>query len=249
MLTARYSHGERVDETLVVEQIGIGDFFYHADHLGSVRLLTDDTGAVANTYEYDAYGRVIASSETIAQPYGFTGRERDQESGLYYYRARYYDPVAGRFVSEDPIGLRGGSNTYAYVGGNPIMYVDPLGLLRWPQDIYDDAVDAAEGSRFPEPYNGPQGAYRHCVASCESARENGQIAAQCMGWINEQMRDGQAAGERAMDDHNNAVGRSLGGSAKSFKGCKDASESAVDSGKTINSYEPDPKPKPDQKPK
>ena len=60
----------------------------------------------------------------------FTGREYDSETGLYFYRARYYDPAIGRFISEDPIGFSGGDlNLYAYVRNNPVKYKDPLGLI------------------------------------------------------------------------------------------------------------------------
>jgi RHS repeat-associated protein len=61
----------------------------------------------------------------------YTGREWDPETGLYYYRARYYDPKVGRFISEDPIGFRGGVNFYSYVGGNPINRLDPFGLYHY----------------------------------------------------------------------------------------------------------------------
>jgi RHS repeat-associated protein len=60
--------------------------------------------------------------------FAYTGREWDKETGLYYYRARYYEPMDGRFVSKDPIGFRGGINYYAYARGNPILYRDPKGL-------------------------------------------------------------------------------------------------------------------------
>jgi RHS repeat-associated protein len=67
--------------------------------------------------------------DSANNPNQYTSRENDN-TGLYYYRARYYDPVMKRFISSDPIGLAGGWNTYAYVGGNPISYTDPLGLRR-----------------------------------------------------------------------------------------------------------------------
>jgi RHS repeat-associated protein len=81
---------------------------------------------LTSAVRYDAWGRV----ESGAPPtFGFTGREWDAETGLYYYRARYYDPVIGRFLSEDPIDFDGaGLNFYAYVGGNPATLSDPLGL-------------------------------------------------------------------------------------------------------------------------
>jgi RHS repeat-associated protein len=64
--------------------------------------------------------------------YTYTGREWDKETGLYYYRARYYDPMEGRFIQKDPIGFKGGVNIYAYTKNNPINFRDPTGLLSYP---------------------------------------------------------------------------------------------------------------------
>ena len=90
---------------------------------------SDAAGFVVNSYEYDSYGRIEASIEGIANPFTYTGREQDPESGLYYYRARYYDPEIGRFLSEDPIGFTARDlNLYRYVGNNPVKFVDPDGL-------------------------------------------------------------------------------------------------------------------------
>ena len=126
-LTARYSHGEAVDQPLVLERGG-QSHFYHVDFLGSVRKLTNAAGTVVNTYDTDAYGNFETRSEAVANPYTYTAREFDAESGLHFYRARYYDPVMGRFISEDPIGLESGDvNSYRYVFNNPVMLVDPKG--------------------------------------------------------------------------------------------------------------------------
>jgi len=127
-LQARYSHGEEVDQPLAMTRGG-QSYFYHTDHLGSVRLLTDAAGAVANAYDYDAFGNLEAASfETVANPYAFTARERDAESGLMFYRARYYDPNIGRFISEDPMGFEAEDlNLYRYVFNIPVMGVDPTG--------------------------------------------------------------------------------------------------------------------------
>ena len=109
---------------------GEASYFYQTDHLGSVRLLTDAAGAVANAYDYDAFGNLEATSfETVANPYAFTARERDAESGLMFYRARYYDPKIGRFISEDPIGFEGEMfNLYRYAKNSPVVYLDSYGL-------------------------------------------------------------------------------------------------------------------------
>ena len=104
--------------------------YFHADGLGSTRLLTDTDGGIVNRYDYDPYGGTQQTNPSIQNGYRYTGREQDA-SGLYYYRARYYHPGMGRFVSEDPIGLAGGDlNTYAYVGDDPISFNDPLGLQK-----------------------------------------------------------------------------------------------------------------------
>jgi len=97
--------------------------------LGSVTEITDSAGTVVKTYEYKTFGTLSTETGTIENPYTFTGREYDSETGLYYYRARYYDSTLGRFMQKDPIGIAGGLNQYAYVGNNPVNYVDPWGLL------------------------------------------------------------------------------------------------------------------------
>ena len=70
----------------------------------------------------------MESPGTVEQPYTYTGREFDAESGLYYYRARYYDATTGRFLQKDPLGLDAGINLYAYVDNNPVNLIDPHGL-------------------------------------------------------------------------------------------------------------------------
>ena len=115
----------------VTTSVANATVFYHQDGLGSVTDLTDSTGAVAKSYSYDAYGNILESPGALEQPYTYTGREFDAESGLYYYRARYYDPANGRFVRYDPIGLRGGLNLYRYAFDNPIRFTDPQGTDAW----------------------------------------------------------------------------------------------------------------------
>jgi len=99
---------------------------YLIDALGSTVRLTDKTGAKVVDYTYDPYGNTTADA-IVDNPFQYTGRENDG-TGLYFYRARYYSPNQQRFISEDPIGLRGGINVYGYVGGNPVSLIDPSGL-------------------------------------------------------------------------------------------------------------------------
>jgi RHS repeat-associated protein len=103
------------------------------DALNSTIALTDSTGAITQQYSYDPYGNVTQSDTTsgFTNPYLYTGREADS-TGLYYYRARYYSPTMGRFISEDPLAFGGGQNNfYAYAGGNPISARDPSGKCPW----------------------------------------------------------------------------------------------------------------------
>ena len=130
-LLARYTHGPGIDEPIAVTKAG-STFYYHQDGLGTVTELTDTNGSVAKAYAYDAYGNILESPGTIDQPYAYTGREFDSETGLYYYRARYYDAPTGRFLQKDPIGLGGGLNLYQYVRSSPLNFNDPLGLKSEP---------------------------------------------------------------------------------------------------------------------
>jgi RHS repeat-associated protein len=107
-----------------------GTVQYLGDALGSGVALTTPGGTAATTYTYEPFGRTEATGSPSANAFQYTGRENDG-TGLYYYRARYYDPVRSRFVGEDPIGLRGGPNLFAYVDNSPTMFVDPLGLDRY----------------------------------------------------------------------------------------------------------------------
>jgi RHS repeat-associated protein len=124
---ASYVNGPNIDEPLSAE-IRRDWIYYHADGLGSITALTSHMGNVVQKYEYDSFGNMSLKPHFIKQPYTYTGREFDPETGLYYYRARYYDTKAGRFISRDPIGFDGGDvNLYVYVGNNPINWIDPDG--------------------------------------------------------------------------------------------------------------------------
>ncbi len=122
-LQARYTHSSGIDEPLA-EKRGTTVSYYEADGLGSVTSLSNTSGTLANTYTYDAYGKLTASTGTVVNPFRFTGREWDAETGLFNYRARYYDQNIGRITSEDPISFRGGINFFRYAGNNPVRLVD-----------------------------------------------------------------------------------------------------------------------------
>ena len=127
---ASYLHGPGIDRPLVLLNDG-QDYFYHSDSLGSIAALTDTDGKVSANYQTDAFGNIIDPKGTIQNPFIFTGREYEPDLGLYYYRARYYDPVLGRFLRTDPSGDPAepkGMNSYAYCRNAPTRYIDPQGL-------------------------------------------------------------------------------------------------------------------------
>ena len=107
---------------------GSKTFFYHNDHLGTPHILTDATGSIVWKAAYNAFGKATVQTGQIENNVRFPGQYYDTESGKHYNWHRYYNAKTGRYISEDPIGLDGGMNLYAYVGGNPVNLIDPLGL-------------------------------------------------------------------------------------------------------------------------
>ncbi|POS50485.1 hypothetical protein BJP20_26200 [Escherichia coli] len=102
---------------------------YHCDHRGLPQALISPEGETAWRGEYDEWGNLLGEESTqhLQQSLRLPGQQYDEESGLYYNRHRYYDPLQGRYITQDPIGLKGGWNLYAYPL-NPVQRLDPLGL-------------------------------------------------------------------------------------------------------------------------
>jgi RHS repeat-associated protein len=129
---ASYTYGPGSDDPLVMNRNGMA-YYYKKDGLGSVVALTDSAGNVLHEYKYSVYGKMVEETgNAVENPFTYTSRELDQETGLLYNRARFYDPQIGRFISKDPIGFDGGDvNLYVYVFNSPTNYIDPLGLGGW----------------------------------------------------------------------------------------------------------------------
>jgi RHS repeat-associated protein len=132
------------------------------DNLGTVRDVVNSSGVVQNHIKYDSFGKITSQTSPGNNiRFSFTGREWDALIGLYFYRGRYYDPVVGRFINEDPISFAGGDvNLYRYVNNNPVIYTDPFGYfvpparppLPWILIPLIPLVDLL----FPEPFGDPE---------------------------------------------------------------------------------------------
>jgi RHS repeat-associated protein len=107
---------------------GTQTYYYLTEPSGTVVAMVNGQRAAVNSYQYDPWGAVTGLQEAVANPLRFAAREYDVETGLYYNRARYYDPELGRFISEDPIGLAGGINPFACGADDPVNRSDPAGM-------------------------------------------------------------------------------------------------------------------------
>jgi RHS repeat-associated protein len=152
MTQATYVYGNYVDEILTMDRGG-QTYYYHQNALWSVEAVTNSTGSPVERYDYcggnslqcgDPYGSVSITDgsfnpipanpwgtphSAIGNPWMFTGRQLDEETGIYYYRARYYDPLKGRFLQRDPLGYQAGTNLYEYVRSRPTFATDPTGTI------------------------------------------------------------------------------------------------------------------------
>jgi RHS repeat-associated protein len=130
--TFHYLYGLNID-SVMAQDSPTGMVWSLGDRLGSISLLADAGGVVVNKRTFDSFGRVLSETNpNVKFRYGYTGRETDGETGLDYYRARYYDAGNGRFISVDPMGFGAGdTNLYRYVGNSSTLATDPSGEFAW----------------------------------------------------------------------------------------------------------------------
>jgi RHS repeat-associated protein len=125
---SQYLYGNKTDQVLA-EESGSQVRWLLTDHQGTVKDVVDNTGTVIDHVTYDSFGRIVNQTSPINLRFAYTGRELDDETGQYYYRARYYDAADGRFISEDLIGFNAGdTNISRYVFNSPTNFIDPTGL-------------------------------------------------------------------------------------------------------------------------
>ncbi len=160
---ARYLHGARIDELLARQRASDGRGWYLTDHLGTVRDIANAAGAVVAHVDYSSFGQVLGvSNQSAVDRFLFTGRELDGETGLYFYRARYYSTQLGRFISQDPIRFEAGDfNNYRYVLNSPNMGTDAFGLValvEYSVNLGKQSASTASARLIGE-------ATRRCIAS------------------------------------------------------------------------------------
>jgi RHS repeat-associated protein len=138
-IATTYFNDLGIDNHLRQTSATTGVSYFLTDHLGSTSALADTAANVVEQLSFDSFGNRSGTSRTR---YGYAGRERDPDTGMLYYRARFYDPQLGRFLNEDPIGVSSGQiNFFAYVGNNPVNSVDPMGL--WGRPVHMRIINEA----------------------------------------------------------------------------------------------------------
>lgn len=140
--TKSFAHGLGLE----LASTSTDDYYYDFDALGSTAGLTGAAGSYVNEYAYQPFGRTLLSNETVANSYEYVGEYgvTNEDNGLHFMRARFYDASLGRFTSKDPLRLGGGDfNFYRYAANNPVENIDPLGLFVTNVNTYDGTGCAA----------------------------------------------------------------------------------------------------------
>ncbi len=166
--------GVFTDHPISIEVNGT-KYYYLYNGQGSVTELINADEEVVNKYRYTPFGSPRLKVETVYNPYQYTGRRLDEETGQYYYRARMYSTEQCRFTTQDPAGMQEGPNMYAYVSNNPVNHRDPSGLVT-PNAF----IDGGGGINWGADYNMD---YTYCICKeyyCECATQAGYVDLNCI---------------------------------------------------------------------
>ena len=177
-----YTWGAGIDNLLAI-RTGGATYYTLTDVQGTVWGYVEADNSIVARFEYDAWGNILSSTSSVPalarNRYRFQCREWSAATGLVNFRARWYDPITGRWLSKDPIGLSGGLNLYAFCGNDPVNYADSSGLSVWfdtynkiLKDEYGDVLDLSDDiglfSIGNAIYNGILGAYNEITMALAS---------------------------------------------------------------------------------
>jgi RHS repeat-associated protein len=144
-------------------------YYYHTDQVGSVKAVTDSAGKVVFNADYFAFGTKYTSNGDFDETHGFTGKEYDSDTGLYYYNARWYDSDLGRFISEDPVMDPNNPNLYTYCANNPLKNIDPTGYSSEGSESSDSSAGNSIGSAISNAISAICGAISNAVSAISQA--------------------------------------------------------------------------------
>lgn len=158
---------------------GVETYYYQNDHLGTPQKLFSQSGAVVWSVKYESFGLATVDTATVNNPLRFPGQYYDRETATYYNYSRDYDPSVGRYVESDPIGLKGGMNTYLYVGANPVIYSDRYGLSQVDLGDWNCLYTNPTECFFGHAYEDAQGAVRQTLVAIGT----GSARRECEGYM------------------------------------------------------------------
>jgi len=248
-----FSNG--LDQVLVQMMPNGPSQFYLGDKSESVTTLLENGSSILGTRSYDSYGQTAAEDGSGVGPWYFQGRQWSNTTRLQFHRARYYDPTIGRFISPDPVGLVGDTNTYVFVSNSPPNATDPSGKIpimeylgalgltsllisakSFVESTFDAAVQEAVSRGYPDINHGKGDAYKHCLTTLYVAAIAGPVLSFWAGWLHEIEGGGNThPGDFWMDMHNNAIALGLYQeySPTSWGECAGLCARAIDDGSLI----------------
>jgi RHS repeat-associated protein len=170
-------------------------YYYVNDHLGSTLMVTDKEGQVVWRGEVSPFGEQLGSVGILEFSAKFTGKDLDEETGLYYFNARWYDAELGRFISQDPI--KDGVNWYVYCGNNPLLFVDPLGLDAYIPEMGGYQAPPEDTGYRPQSNEGKQGKGNGAAVTGSETKVNPKDSREAFdNWMNAWSKEQTAAADK-----------------------------------------------------